>query len=66
MEIPSMTFDNLPQDPIILLSFINTRLRDKYPSFTALCDDMNIDGVKIRAKLASVGYIYDPKLNKFI
>ena len=61
-----MTFDNIPNDPIILLSFINTRLRDRYASLDALCDDMNIDRTTICAKLASVGYIYDPKLNKFI
>ena len=38
-----MTFDNIPQDPIILLSFINTRLRDQYASLDALCDDLDID-----------------------
>ena len=55
-----MTFDNIPQDPIILLSFINTRLRD------ALCDDLDIDAASLCAKLAAVGYVYDPALNKFI
>ena len=58
-----MTFDNIPQDPIILLSFINTRLRDQYASLDALCDDLNIG---LCAKLAAVGYVYDPALNKFI
>lgn len=61
-----MTFDNLPQDPIILLSFINTRLRDQYPSLEALCEDLDIDSAGLCAKLATVGYVYDPKLNKFI
>ncbi|MDE6527560.1 MAG: DUF4250 domain-containing protein [Muribaculaceae bacterium] len=61
-----MTFDNLPQDPIILLSFINTRLRDQYPSLEALCDDMNVDSAKLCAQLAAVGYVYDRNLNKFI
>lgn len=61
-----MTFDNMPQDPIILLSFINTRLRDRYPSLEALCEDMNVDAAQLCAKLAAVGYVYDPALNKFI
>ena len=33
---------NLPSDPMILLSFINTKLRDFYPSLDALCEDANI------------------------
>ena len=61
-----MTFDTLPNDPIILLSFINTKLRDHYSSLDALCDDLNVNADKIKAKLATVGYVYDPNLNKFI
>ncbi len=61
-----MTYDNLPQDPVMLLSFINTRLRDQYPSLQALCDDLNLTPEKITALLGSIGYVYDPKLNKFI
>ncbi|HJB69908.1 MAG TPA: DUF4250 domain-containing protein, partial [Candidatus Flavonifractor avistercoris] len=30
----------LPKDPVILLSVINTKLRDFYPSLDALCDDL--------------------------
>ena len=29
----------LPKDPVMLLSVINTELRDKYPSLDALCED---------------------------
>jgi len=61
-----MTFDTLPHDPIILLSFVNTKLRDEYPSLDALCDGLNADAAKLKAKLASVGYVYDEKLNKFV
>ena len=39
---------NLPNDPIILLSVINTKLRDFYPSFDALCEDLQTDGNEIR------------------
>lgn len=61
-----MTFDTLPNDPIILLSFINTKLRDQYGSLGELCQDLGADADAVKAKLATVGYIYDPELNKFI
>lgn len=56
---------NLPNDPIMLLSVINTKLRDYYPNIDALCDDMGVDKQEIIDKLASVGYNYDGELNKF-
>ena len=33
----------IPQDPIMLLSFINTRLRDQYASLDQLCEDLDVD-----------------------
>ncbi len=56
----------LPNDPIILLSFINTKLRDKYETLIALCDDLEEDADAVCEKLASIGYSYDEKLNRFI
>lgn len=56
---------NLPNDSIMLLSVINTKLRDYYPNIDALCDDMGVDKQEIIDKLASVGYNYDEELNKF-
>lgn len=56
---------NLPNDAIMLLSVINTKLRDYYPNIDALCDDMGVDKQEIIDKLASVGYNYDEELNKF-
>lgn len=61
-----MTFDTLPHDPIILLSFVNTKLRDQYRSLDELCDDLNVNADELKARLATVGYTYDPSLNKFI
>lgn len=55
----------LPQDPAILLSFINTRLRDQYPSLSALCDDLDADAAALAEKLAAIGYQYDPEQNQF-
>lgn len=61
-----MTFDNIPNDPVILLGVINTKLRDFYSSLDALCEDMNLDQNEIKAKLGAIGYIYNPGLNKFV
>lgn len=56
---------NLPKDPLILLSVINTLLRDKYKSFDELCDDYNIKESEITSKLNLIGYSYNDKLNQF-
>ncbi len=57
---------DIPSDPVMLLSFVNMKLRDFYPSLNALCDDLDIDENDLRAKLASIDYHYDSALNKFI
>lgn len=56
----------LPQDPAILLSYLNTKLRDCYPSLDALCDDLQADAGALKRKLAALDYHYDPKRNQFI
>ncbi|MFI3303770.1 MAG: DUF4250 domain-containing protein [Rikenellaceae bacterium] len=55
----------IPQDPMMLYSFINMKLRDGYPSLEELCDDMNIDQTEVIEKLASVGFEYSVENNKF-
>ena len=59
-------FMNLPNDPIILLSFLNTKLRDVYESLDELCDDLETDKDKLISKCGSVGYIYSAERNQFI
>ncbi len=58
--------DQLPQDPIMLYSVLNTKLRDFYPSLDALCQDLNVDQKEIMEKLAGVGFSYDEEKNQFI
>lgn len=55
----------LPQDPYILLSYVNTKLRDEYPSLTALCGGLDADEAELVEKLAGAGYAYDPAANQF-
>lgn len=57
---------NLPTDPMILLSFINTKLRDFYPSLDALCEDADISRDEIIQKLSAIDYTYNAELNKFV
>ena len=55
----------IPNDPVILLSFLNTRLRDQYDSLSALCDDLEQDETAITQKIAAIGYTYDSDQNQF-
>lgn len=57
---------DLPNDPIILLSFINTKLRDSYSSLDALCDDLQTDKQEIQNKLSLVGFEYNAQRNQFV
>lgn len=56
----------IPQDPVMLLSFINLKLRDFYGSLDALCDDCDVSRTDIEEKLKSIGYSYDSARNQFI
>ena len=57
---------NLPKYPIILLSFVNTQLRDNYPSLTELAKTAGVEEAEITDKLKAVGYTYDADKNQFI
>ena len=56
----------LPNDPIMLLSFVNMKLRDSFPSFDALCEDMDVSKAELQEKLAGVGYEYNEARNQFV
>lgn len=56
----------IPNDPIILMSFINTRLRDMYASLDELCSDMEIDKEELCKKLSDADFHYSEKSNQFI
>lgn len=57
--------ENLPQDPYILLSYINTKLRDEYPSLDELCKELDIDRAELESKLNKAGFEYSEQNNKF-
>ena len=56
---------NLPKDPVILLSYINTQLRDNYASLTEFCTSNNCSPDDIVCKLESIDYHYDAETNQF-
>ena len=56
----------MPKDPNILLSYINTHLRDTYDSLEELCRSLDLDEIEIRNSLSGSGYECDTGLNKFI
>ena len=56
----------LPNDPIMLLSVVNLKLRDQYKDLDALCEDLEADKAGLCTKLHAVGYDYDPQRNQFV
>ena len=57
---------SIPKDPYILLSYINTKLRDEYPNLETLCENLELDQHHIETHLSSIDYTYEKKLNRFI
>lgn len=55
----------LPQDTFILLSYVNTKLRDEYPSLDELCGALAWSKSELEERLNASGYVYDGSLNKF-
>ncbi len=58
--------NGLPKDPMLLLSVVNTKLRDYYHSLDALCDDMNVDKEEIVTALKAIDYEYDKTTQQFV
>lgn len=56
----------MPEDPIILLSYVNLKLRDFYSGLDAMCEDLDVSKSVIEEKLNGIGYRYDAEKNQFI
>jgi hypothetical protein len=57
---------NIPNDPVMLVSYLNTQLRDFYPSLQELCKALNLDQTQICQKLETIDYHYDAETNRFL
>lgn len=60
-----MEMTEYPKDPMMLMSWVNMKLRDIYPSLDSLCEDLEIDRKDLVEKLGSAGFEYNSELNKF-
>ena len=56
----------LPRDPVMLLSVVNTKLRDYYSTLDVLCEDMQVDKQELIGKLEMIDYTYDAGSNRFV
>ncbi len=56
----------LPKDPVILLGFVNTKLRDEYASLNDLCASLDVSEAQICETLSALNYEYSPERNQFI
>lgn len=56
----------LPKDPVILLSVVNTELRDRFPTLERFAAAHMAEEQEIRNRLGQIGYQYDPEKNQFV
>ena len=57
---------SIPNNPVILLSYLNMKLRDEYPSLEEFCKSNMVDPEEIIEKMTVINYSYDEKNNQFI
>lgn len=55
----------IPQDPVMLLGFVNLKLRDYYKTLDALCEDLDVDRRQLEERLSAIDYHYDKNDNQF-
>ena len=56
----------IPNDPVMLLSFVNLKLRDFYSDLDAMCEDLDISKEELVQKLESIDYHYNAEQNRFV
>lgn len=56
----------IPKDPVMLLSFVNMKLRDFYKDLDSLCEALELDKEVLKEKMASIGYQYNGESNQFV
>lgn len=58
--------NKLPKDPVMLLSVVNTNLRDFYPGLDEFCKANEIDRTGLEEQLKTINYEYDENRNQFV
>ena len=57
---------SIPNDPFMLLSYVNTQLRDFYPSMEEFCKAFDVSKEEIDGILDGIDYQYDPASNRYV
>lgn len=57
---------NVPKDPVMLLSYVNLKLRDYYSSAEAMCEDLDINLEELNKTLSAINYEYDADKNQYV
>lgn len=55
----------LPKDPMLLVSVLNTKLRDYYNNLEELCADLDVNKQELLERLSAIDYEYDAQSNQF-
>ena len=56
----------IPKDPVMLVSYVKTQLRDYDDPLDDFLKDKELSGEGLIKKLASIDYQYDAELNQFV
>ena len=56
---------SLPKDPMILLSFVNTKLRDEFTDLEEFCKEEDISIASLKEQLESIGFQYNETIRQF-
>lgn len=56
----------IPKDPVMLLSYMNLKLRDYGKNLEDLCEDLEVERDEVEKTLAAIDYHYDPGRNQFV
>ena len=59
-------YQNIPNDPVMLLSFVNTQLRDYFTTLDLFCENFNVGRSELEEKLKSIDYEYNAATNQFV
>jgi len=57
---------DMPKDPVMLLSYINMKLRDFYSSIEELCSALSVKKEDLDEALSSIDYSYDREKNQYV
>ena len=57
---------NIPNDPVMLLSFVNTQLRDYFTTIVLFCVNFNVVRSVLEEKLKSIDYEFYAATNQFV